>query len=93
MSNEQKIPKVVLIDHEEKMSLTAAADFLESIAKKLREEGKFTLTHGVETHEVAPSSTVELEIKLEKEWDKNSFEIEIEWKDGNEGNNSGISIS
>lgn len=91
MINEMKNSKVVLVDHEEKMSLVQAAEFLETVAKKLREEGTFTLTQGEKTHEVTPASSVELEIKLEKQGDKHSFEVEIEWREG--AKNSSLSIS
>ena len=93
MSNEKKSAKVILVDHEEKMSLANAAEFLETLAKKLREDGTFTLTQGGQNHGVTPASTVELEIKLEKEHDKYSFEVELEWRDGDKGHDSGISIS
>ncbi|MDV6378291.1 amphi-Trp domain-containing protein [Sporosarcina sp. GW1-11] len=91
MANEKRSAKVVLVDHEEKMSLANAAEFLESLAKKLREEGTFTLTQGDQTHEVTPASSVELEIKLEKQGDKHTFEVELEWREGE--NDSSISIS
>ncbi len=86
----KKNPKIVLVDYEEKMALNQAAEFLESIAKKLREEGKFTITQGEKTHEVIPSSTVELEVKLEKQNDKNKFEVELEWRDGDKDSNLSI---
>lgn len=93
MSNEKNRSKVVLVDYEEKMSLANAAEFLETLAKKLKEDGTFTLSHGGQHHGVTPASSVELEIKLEKEQEKYKFEIELEWKDGDQGTDSGISIS
>jgi len=93
MSIEKKNTKVVLVDYEEKMSLTHAAEFLETLAKKLREDGTFTLTHDGVHHGVTPASEVELEIKLEKEQDKYKFEVELEWREGEKGTDSGISIS
>ncbi|AXI00160.1 amphi-Trp domain-containing protein [Sporosarcina sp. PTS2304] len=90
MSNSKRSTKVVLVDHEEKMSLINAAEFLETLAKKLREEGSFTLTHDGQTHHVTPTSRVELEIKLEKQNDKHTFEVELEWREGDQ--NSSISI-
>lgn len=84
--------KVVLVDYEEKMSLTKAAEFLESIAKKLREDGTFTLTHSGKDHEVAPASMVELEIKLEQKGDEHKFELELEWRESDKGKDAGISI-
>lgn len=76
--------KEVLVDFEEKMSLANAATYLETIAKKLKEEGTFTLTHNGKNIEITPSSTVELEIKVEKVQDKHKFEIELEWTEGKE---------
>ena len=84
--------KVVLVDYEEKMSLIQAAEFLESIAKKLREDGTFTLTHGGKAHEVTPASAVELEIKLEQRGDETKFELELEWRESDKGKDAGISI-
>lgn len=43
LTNEQKRQKEVLIDFEEKMSLANAAAYFESISRKLKEEGSFTL--------------------------------------------------
>lgn len=85
MSNSKKNPEVVLVDYEENMSLKEAATFLETIAKKLREEGTFTLTQGNDSYDVTPAEIVELEVKLEKEKNKNKFELELEWHDGNKG--------
>lgn len=76
--------KEVLVDFEEKMSLSNAATYFETIAKKLKEEGSFTLTHNGETIEIKPSSTVELEIKVEVENEKKKFELELEWVEGEE---------
>lgn len=90
MSNSKKNPKVVLVDYEEKMSLKEAATFLETIAKKLRDEGTFTLTQGDDSHDVTPAEIVELEVKLEKEKNKNKFELELEWRDGNEGSSLSV---
>lgn len=72
----------VLVDFEEKMSLANAATYFETIAKKLKEEGSFTLTHNGKTFDIKPSSTVELEIKVEIEGDKKKFELELEWVEG-----------
>lgn len=82
LTNEQKRQKEVLIDFEEKMSLANAAAYFESISRKLKEEGSFTLNLNGQTVEIKPSSTVELEIKVEKENDKHKFEMELEWIEG-----------
>ncbi len=84
--------KVVLVDYEEKMSLIQAAEFLESVAKKLREDGTFTLTHNGKAHEVTPASAVKLEIKLEQQGDETKLELELEWRESDKGKDVGISI-
>ena len=77
-------PKTVLVDYEEKMSLDQATTFLETIVKKLKEEKSFTLTQGDKTHQVTPSSQVELEVKLEERNGKHKLELELEWREGQE---------
>lgn len=84
--------KVTLVDYEEKMSLTQAADFLESLAKKLREDGTFTLTHGGKSHEVTLAPRVEVEIKLERKGNKTKFDLELEWHESDKEKDAGISI-
>lgn len=84
-------PKVTLVDFEEKMPLNKAANFLETVATKLKEEGTFTLTHGEKTYEVTPSSNVEFEVKLEKRGNKHELEFELEWVEGEE--NPGLEIN
>lgn len=90
LTNEQKRRKEVLINFEEKMPLTNAAAYFETIAQKLKEEGSFTLNLNGQTVEIKPSSTVELEIKVEKENDKYKFEMELEWAEGQEKKNLSI---
>lgn len=85
MTNAKNPSKVVLVDYEERMSREKAATFLKTLAKRLREEGSFTLTQGEEKHEVSPSALVELEVKLKKENDKKKFEVVLEWNDVDKG--------
>ncbi|HLQ73519.1 MAG TPA: amphi-Trp domain-containing protein [Bacillota bacterium] len=92
MTNRNKHSKIVHVDYEEKMSLTQAADFMHTIATKLKDEQSFTLSIGGKNHEVTPASNVELEVKLEENNGKFEFELELEWhEDDNE--NGGLSIS
>lgn len=80
----------VLVDYEEKMSLEQAAAFIETIATKLKNEQSFSLTHAGQTHEISPSSRVELEVKYEiKKSGKHQLELEIEWREGEEGSGGG----
>lgn len=89
MSNERKSTEV-LVDYEEKMSLEDAAAFIETIATKLKNEQSFTLTHDGQTHEINPSSRVELEVKYEhKKSGKFQLELEIEWREGEDDSSGG----
>lgn len=79
---QRKPEKQVLIKHEEKMSRDEAAALLESVAKKLREEGSFTLNLGEQAQFVQPAEMVTLEVELEKENGEYELEFELEWKEG-----------
>lgn len=69
-----------LIDQKVYQDLDEFATTLETIAKKLREEGKFTFTQGDETIEVVPNKRVKVEYEYEIESDgEHEFEIEFEW--------------
>lgn len=91
MTNAKRTQKIVHIDYEEKMSLASAAEFLHTVATKLKDEQSFTLTLGGKTHHVTPASNVELEVKLEEKNGEFEFEVELEWKEGDEG--QGLKIS
>lgn len=85
-------PKNVLVDYEEKMPLDQAISFLETIVNKLKTEGSFSLTQGEQSHLVKPSSQVVLEVKLEERNDNHTFELELEWVEGEEGKSQGLII-
>lgn len=80
----RKNSKVVHIDYEEKMSLEHAVDILSTIVSKLKTDKSVNLTFGEQTHQVTPSSQVELEVKLEEHNGKHKLEIELEWIEGQE---------
>lgn len=82
MTNGKRVPKEVLVDFEQKMSLTNAADYFQMIATRLKEDGQFSLTFNGQEVVIKPSSTVEFEIKVEKENGKQKFEVELEWVEG-----------
>lgn len=69
----------VLVDYEEKQSLVAFATTLETLAKKLKEQGSFQFVQGTETISVIPSEQLKVEYKCTKKADKHSFEIEFDW--------------
>jgi len=92
MINPKRNKKIVHVDYEEKMSLSKAANFLETIANKLKEEQSFTLSVGGKDHHVTPSSNVELEVKLEENNGKFEFEVELKWHE-NDDDKGSLSIS
>lgn len=82
MTNQNKPVTQVLVDYEERQSLGELINTLETIAAKLREEGKFTLMQGKKEIVIQPSDRVKTELKYEVKGDKHSFEIEFEWYPG-----------
>lgn len=78
-SAKEKPLKEILIDYEEKQTLVAFATTLETIARKLKEDGQFTFTQGTERLTIVPNAELEAEFKYEKKGTKHSFEIEFEW--------------
>jgi len=89
----KKPQKIVHVDHEQKMSLNDAVNFLETIVMKLKNEGSFTLTHAGQTYTVSPAAQVELEVKLEEKGNERQFEVELEWIEGAERESGGLEIS
>ncbi|MGX7196946.1 amphi-Trp domain-containing protein [Enterococcus olivae] len=82
MRDSNKPVTEVLIDHEEKQTLVTFATTLETIAKKLKDEGHFNFVQGTETIAVTPTEQIVAEYKYEKKGEKHSFEIELEWYEG-----------
>ncbi|GGA79251.1 amphi-Trp domain-containing protein [Ornithinibacillus halotolerans] len=76
---QEKPTKKVLIDHEEKQSVIEFATMLEKMAKKLKEDGKFTFAQGEEYVEVSPSNQLKVEYEYEVKGNKHEFEIEFKW--------------
>lgn len=85
MTQPKSKEKTTYIDYEEIMSLENATSFLEKLVKKLKEKKSFTLTQDDKTHEVKPSSCVEVEVKFAEENGKYEFELEIEWTEDKDG--------
>ncbi len=69
-----------MIDYKQRMSKQEVATFLRTIADKLDEDGKFTLTQGDKTHEVEPAASPLLEVEYRERNGKYKFEIELEWR-------------
>jgi len=74
-----------LIKHEERMSREQAAAILESVARKLKEKGSFTINVGNQTQMIEPAETVKLEIELEEKNGEYELEFELEWREGDSG--------
>jgi amphi-Trp domain-containing protein len=79
---EKKAASQKLVKHKEKQSVIEFATILEKMAKKLKEEGKFTFVQGTEHIEVSPASKLKVEYEYEVKGDKHEFEIEFEWTTG-----------
>lgn len=73
----------VIFSSEEPRSVEEIGDFLIRVGQKLKEQGFFTLNQGDKHVEVRPEGKTKLELKYEIEGsNKHEFEIEIEWKPG-----------
>lgn len=89
--------ETVLFKSEEKKTSAEAAAVLRAIADKV-ESGRINLTSPASEIDLVIPQNVTLEIKAEEEQGstalKRSLEVEIEWKEGEEGAASGgVSIS
>lgn len=82
MSQQPKPVTEVLIRHKEHQSLQEFANMLETIAKKLREDGQFIFMQDQEQVEVQPANQVKVEYQYTLKGDKHSFEIEFDWYTG-----------
>lgn len=78
----------VLVKHEEHQNVYEFASMLELIAKKLKEEGRFSFVQGTEHIEVAPSEQLKAEYEYVVKGDKHEFEIEFEWYTGKRASTS-----
>jgi len=74
--------KKVHLDLEQTMSKEEIGNYLVDIGQKLINEGSFTIVQGQESYEINPSGHLELEIQYKTKGEKNTFEIEIQWKPG-----------
>lgn len=82
--------KNTLLKHEEKMRLEEAANLLETVARKLREDGQVTINLGDQSETVEPSKNVNFEVELEEKNGKYELEFELEW---HEDDKESISIT
>lgn len=71
----------VVFENEEKLSRLEIAEKLRSIADGV-EEGSVRLSSGSDSVEVMPAESSEFEVKVEREGNEISLELELEWKPG-----------
>lgn len=78
----------ILFKSEERKNINEVASFLRQVADKLQ-QGALTLKQDAKEVQLTFPTQVILELKVEEELKrgkkKNSFEIEIEWSEGGEG--------
>jgi amphi-Trp domain-containing protein len=73
----------VLFKFEQKMSKTEIAEHLDRISEKLKSGEAVKLSSDTEI-ELNPSQQPDFEIKVEREGDEISLELELEWNEGEE---------
>lgn len=77
-----KPQKVRVVDRTERQSLEDFANTLESIAAKIKNDGKFSIVEGEKVTEIVPGSQVKVEYKYSTKAKKHKFEIEFKWLEG-----------
>lgn len=70
----------VLFKTEQKLSNQEIANHLKSIAKKIEKRRPITLESGEQKVSLDTDRTAEFEVKVEREHDEESLELEIEWE-------------
>ncbi|MGO4888862.1 amphi-Trp domain-containing protein [Anaerobacillus sp. MEB173] len=79
----------VILRYKEKQNVEDFAMMLETIAKKLKEQGKFIFVQNGEEIEVQPGPVIKTEIEYTQKGDKHSFEIEFDWYEGRQTEQGG----
>jgi amphi-Trp domain-containing protein len=83
----------VLFKTEQSRTRGEIAEYLRTVADKLDEDGKLSLSAGDESVEMAVPERPTFEIKAEREEESNgtelSVEFELEWDEGQEGDGGG----
>ena len=71
---------------EEPRSVEEIGRFLVDVGERLLTQGGFTVVQGGQEFFVEPGGATKLELQYKSKGDKQQFEIEIEWKPGQDGN-------
>ncbi len=74
----------VLFKLEQKMSNSEIAENLREIAEKIENGDEISLKSGNQSVDLRTDRSAEFEIKVEREKDEESLELEIEWKKNND---------
>jgi amphi-Trp domain-containing protein len=90
------MPEEVLFESERQVDRDAAADYLRTVADKLSDGGSVTLERGGEEITVDVPSSVEFEVKVEREGPADGpgeigFELELEWPE--DGTDDSLSVT
>lgn len=88
------MPEITLFKSEEPKSRSEVAVFLRTLADKLDHDGEVTLKRDGEGVALQIPENLVLEVKAEEETSggdkvKRSLEVELEWKEGEEGGSGG----
>ena len=82
MSKHEKPAKQVHLDLEQNLTKVEVWEFLIDVGQKLINEGSFTIKQGQDSYEINPSGQIKIELQYKTRGEKNSFEVEIQWKPG-----------
>ncbi len=82
MSKNDKPEKQIHVDLEQALSKEEIGRYLVDIGQKLIDDGSFTIKQGQDSYKINPSGHIELELQYKTRGEKNTFEIEIQWKPG-----------
>lgn len=83
------MPEDVIFEYEADQSRQEIATYLRTVAEKLEDGGPITLETGTDTVTLDPPTTVEFEVKAEREGPADadgelSIEFELEWPEGSD---------
>jgi amphi-Trp domain-containing protein len=92
-----RMPEEVLFETENKQSRTDIAAYLRTVADKLESGEPITLSAGSQSVTLEPPARPVFEVKAERETSstdrtETSVEFELEWKEGEDGDDGSLAI-